>query len=45
MDTPAYRQRFDDAIGASHGGDDENDDRRNRAMRERFSQAEQQSCN
>ena len=21
MDTPAYRQRFDDAIGASHGGD------------------------
>ncbi|WP_018403937.1 ChaN family lipoprotein [Marinobacter gelidimuriae] len=23
MDTPAYRQRFDDAIGASHGGDDD----------------------
>jgi uncharacterized iron-regulated protein len=22
MDTPAYRQRFDDAIGASHGGGD-----------------------
>ena len=22
MNTPAYRQRFDDAIGASHGGDD-----------------------
>jgi len=68
MDTPAYRQRFDDAIGASHGGDAmpelsdhrikgdflyflqplpaayKSDDRRNRAMRERFSQAGQQPC-